>query len=85
MFTRLATRSTARRAPLRAQLAPSCVAAARSYASAAAEAGGPSFELTEEQIGIRELTRNFTVSASEPRRLCEGDAVADGGAARERM
>jgi hypothetical protein len=56
MFARLATRSSAR------QSLRTLPAQARGYASAA-EVGGPSFELTEEQAGIRELTRNFTVSA----------------------
>ncbi|GAA5981035.1 hypothetical protein JCM10908_003957 [Rhodotorula pacifica] len=59
MFARLATRSTARQS-LR-------TLSARGYASAAAgEAGGPSFELTEEQLGIRELTRNFTANEIIP-------------------
>lgn len=54
MFARLATRSSTR------QSLRTLPAQARGYASAA-EVGGPSFELTEEQAGIRELTRNFTV------------------------
>lgn len=66
MFARLATRSSARQS-LR-------TLSARGYASAApVEAGGPSFELTEEQVGIRELTRNFTVSVGPSRDLLVAD------------
>ncbi|KAG0664018.1 hypothetical protein C6P46_001878 [Rhodotorula mucilaginosa] len=59
MFARLATRSSAR------QSLRTLPAQARGYASAA-EVGGPSFELTEEQAGIRELTRNFTANEIIP-------------------
>ncbi|GAA5999876.1 uncharacterized protein JCM10292_003518 [Rhodotorula paludigena] len=61
MLSRLAPR-TAR--TLARAAAP---AARRTYASeAAAYAGGPTFELTEEQVGIRELARSFTANEVIP-------------------
>ncbi|GAA6018625.1 hypothetical protein JCM10207_008985 [Rhodosporidiobolus poonsookiae] len=43
------------------------LSATRTYASeAAAYAGGPTFELTEEQAGIRELARQFTANEIIP-------------------
>ncbi|BGO88533.1 hypothetical protein NBRC10512_003369 [Rhodotorula toruloides] len=60
MLSRLALR-TSRTAPLlRAR-------STRSYASEASEyTGGPTFELSEEQVGIRDLARSFTANEIIP-------------------
>lgn len=68
MFARLgATSASAAAAPSRllaAQTARAAAARRGLHASAAAaNAEGPSFQLTEEQAGIRDLARNFTVRA----------------------
>lgn len=65
MLSRLALR-TSRTAPLlRAR-------STRSYASEASEyTGGPTFELSEEQVGIRDLARSFTVRAGAHSNLGE--------------
>ncbi|GAA6044582.1 hypothetical protein JCM8097_000721 [Rhodosporidiobolus ruineniae] len=41
-------------------------ASARTYASEAGYTGGPTFELTEEQVAVRELARQFTANEIVP-------------------
>ncbi|GAA5923329.1 uncharacterized protein JCM15063_003613 [Sporobolomyces koalae] len=62
----LTATASAARASLRRLTPRTLPAATRSYASEAEFMGGPTFELTDEQNGIRELARQFTANEIIP-------------------